>query len=357
MNVLLTCAGRVAALVRMFQQALGPGGRAIACDSCETAAVFAATEHKIVVPPINHPSYFDTLLEICREERVGLLVSVYDMELESLARQAPRFREQGTIPVIAAPEIVAMCHDKWAAFQWLRSRGIVTPDTYLTAASARAALKAGTLQFPLVVKPRWGSRSIGVEIVENERELALALEWGQIQIRRSILAHLGRGHEQVLIIQQLIEGQEHGIDVVNDLDGNYVTTLARRKLAMRGGNTDRAVTVANAQLDSLGCQLGRHMKHPGPADCDVMVTGQDCYVLDINPRFGGGYPFAHQAGANIPAALLAWARGSAPRQDWLRCRPGVYGSRFEGVVSVDAQNTDGPSDPSENSDSQLVPVI
>ena len=140
------------------------------------------------------------------------------------------------------------------------------------------------------------------------------------------------------MIQERLHGQEYGLDVVNDLDGHYVTTFAKRKLAMRDGETDRACTEAHEGLLRLGEALGRTLKHRGNLDCDVFVSGNDCYVLEMNPRFGGGYPFSHVAGANLPAALIAWAQGQQPDPAWLTVEPGVRAAKCDRlVVSMEAQ--------------------
>jgi len=342
MNVLLTCAGRSNALVHYFQEALGNRGLAIACDASDSAPALAAAREKILVPSLDHPGYFDVLVSICRERRVRLIISVNDLEIVGLARHASSFHDVGTIPVVPSPEIVATCHDKWAAFRWLRAHGLQTPKTYASLADARAAIARGVLRFPLMVKPRWGSRSIGIEVVENQRELDLAIEWGKIQILRTILAKTIRADpDNAFIIQERIEGQEYGIDVVNNLKGQYAATFARRKLAIRGGNTDRAVSVIEPRLEDLGRALGQYLAHPGSVDCDVMVTDKGCFVLDMNPRFGGGYPFSHQAGANLPAALIAWADGREPDPAWLRSVPGVLSSRYDSMMMVDPAFPEG----------------
>ncbi|MEO8100566.1 MAG: ATP-grasp domain-containing protein [Acidobacteriota bacterium] len=336
MNVLLTCAGRSNSLVRYFQEALGDRGLAIACDVSDSAPALAEAHEKILVPSLDRPDYFDILVSICRERRVRLVVSVNDLEIIGLARHAPRFHDVGTIPIVASPAIVATCHDKWAAFRWLRAHGLQTPETYASLADARTAIALGTLRFPVMIKPRWGSRSIGIQVVENQRELELALEWGKIQISRTILAKLSQADpDNAFLIQERIQGQEYGIDVVNNLKGQYAATLARRKLAIRGGNTDRAVSVIEPRLEHLGRSLGQHLAHPGSVDCDVMVTDDGCFVLDMNPRFGGGYPFSHKAGANIPAALIAWADGVEPDPAWLSSVPGVLSSRYDSLMMVD----------------------
>jgi carbamoyl-phosphate synthase large subunit len=124
------------------------------------------------------------------------------------------------------------------------------------------------------------------------------------------------------------------LDVVNDLDGEHSCTLVRRKLSMRAGETDRAVTVKDSRLEELGEIIGRNLRHVGVLDCDAIVTADGCYVLDMNPRFGGGYPFSHLAGANLPAALIAWASGEQPDPDWLRVAPDVLASKCDGLVRV-----------------------
>jgi carbamoyl-phosphate synthase large subunit len=333
MNVLLTGAARRNFLVHYFRAALGPRGRVIACEANATAPALAEADERIVVPEMDHPDYFDVLVAICLEKDVRLIVAANDLDLAGLARNARRFREVGAIPMVPSPEMVATSSDKWSAFLWLRKLGIATPETFPTLESARAALAHGELRFPLLIKPRWGTSSLGIELVHTERELELAHEWGKIQLGRTVLAKMTQADpDHAFVFQQRVAGDEYGMDVVNDFGGNYAATLARRKLAMRGGNTDRAVSVVEPRLECLGRSLGQHLGHIGSVDCDVIAGEQDCYVIDINPRIGGGYPFSHMAGANLPAALLAWAEGTEPDPAWLHCQPGVQSSRYEGVM-------------------------
>src|SRR5262249_51197117 len=147
-----------------------------------------------------------------------------------------------------------------------------TPETFLSPADARRALERGTIRFPLLVKPRWGSGSIGVEVVENDRELDLAYEWTRCRVSRTVLSRMSHARaEDCLVIQQRLQGREYGLDVFNALAGRYAATFARRKLAMRAGETDRAETVQDARLERLGRALGQRLGHVGNLDCDVMV--------------------------------------------------------------------------------------
>jgi carbamoyl-phosphate synthase large subunit len=332
-NVLLTCAGRRDYLIHFFQRALDGRGEVIACDSNVSAPALAAADRSAVVPGVGDPGYFEALLSLCRKHRVRLLVSVFDMELPGLAERTACFRQIGTIPVVASPSVIATCHDKWAACQFMKASKIATPETCVSVEAARQALAQGQLRFPLVMKPRWGASSIGIEQIENERELELAHEWGRIQLKRSMFAPMCAADPvNCFIFQERLRGQEYGIDVVNDLEGRYACTLARRKLVMRYGNTDRAVTVADPRLEGVGELIGQKLGHIGSLDCDILDTDKGLQVLDLNPRFGGGYPFSHLAGANIPAALIAWATGDEPDPSWFRPRPDVLGSKYDGIT-------------------------
>src|SRR5581483_2356780 len=264
MKIMLTCAGRRNYLARFVKEVLGTRGQVIACDASDSAPAFVESDLWFTVPPLDHPHYLDELLSICREQRVRLLLSVNDLELEGLARRAPEFRAVGTIPVVSSPQVIALCQDKWAAFQFLRACDIPTPDTYSSLSDVRQALANGAISFPLMLKPRWGTSSIGVEYIDNERELVLAYEWGKVHLQRTIIARLSQADpDSCFVFQKYVPGKEYGLDIVNDLNGTHVCTWARRKLVMRAGNTDRACTVVEPRLARLGEVIGRRLSHVG----------------------------------------------------------------------------------------------
>jgi carbamoyl-phosphate synthase large subunit len=219
--------------------------------------------------------------------------------------------------------------------RFLNSIGCLTVRTYVTVEAAIEALNSGELSFPLVVKPRWGSGSIGLEFVENKRELELAYEFSLMRMKRAIISRQSSvdPHASVLI-QPKIEGTEYGLDIVNDLNGRNTCVLARRKLRMRSGETDKAITVADRMLTAIGTVIGRKLGHVGNLDCDVIYNDTGCYVIDMNPRFGGGYPFSHMAGANVPAALICWSLGIEPDPSWLRVKPSVAGAKCDRLIRI-----------------------
>jgi carbamoyl-phosphate synthase large subunit len=341
MNVLLTCAGRRNYLVGYFREALAGRGQVFAADVNPDAAALQESDLGFAVPPVADPQYVDALIAICQRHRVGLLIPLSDLELPFLAGERDRFADIGTRAVISSPRVIDLCWDKWASFDFLRRCHLAAPATFLDLAEARQALRAGEVQFPLVVKPRWGTASIGICCTEDEEDLAAAYRLLGRHLSRTSLAQAGAADPaRSILVQEHLEGQEHGLDVINDLNGDYVATLVRRKLAMRAGETERAVTVASEELETAGRTIGQQLGHVGLLDCDVFVGEKGVVVLEMNPRFGGGYPFSHVAGANLPACLVAWARGERLDPGWLSVQPNVTASKCDRLV-VSKGDVDG----------------
>jgi len=333
MNVMLTCAGRRNYLVRFFQDALRDRGQVFAVDSSIDAPALQEADRAFIVPNVAQSDYFDTLLKICLKHEVGLLISLNDLELPLLSRQRERFLAVDCIPVVSSPEVVDICFDKWETYRFLTRCGIDTPKTFRALEDALEAIANEEIAFPLVVKPRWGSASISIEFPDDVEELELTYRLVRKRLNKTILADVSASDWSV-IIQEKLPGQEYGLDVINDLSGNYINTFVKQKRSMRAGETDRAITVDNEPLVDLGSRLARSLGHIGNLDCDVFVCGDRHCVLEMNPRFGGGYPFSHAAGADLPAALVAWADGLKPNPDWLSVRPNVQSSKYDSIVRI-----------------------
>jgi carbamoyl-phosphate synthase large subunit len=334
MNVMLTCVGRRNYLVKFFQAALENRGLVFAGDASLEAPALKEADESFLLPSVNDSDYFDKLLDICQNKKVKLLIPLNDLELPYLGKQRDQFLKIGTIPVVSSPEIINVCFDKWLTFQFLETIGIPTPKTYLSLAEVKAAIERGEIDFPVVIKPRWGSASIGIEYPEDYEELELAYRFVKKAIQKSFLAMVSStDFEKCILIQEKLIGQEHGLDIINNLETSYITTFVKRKLTMRAGETDRAITVENQELEKIGEKIGQKLGHIGNLDCDVIVEKKGNYVLEMNPRFGGGYPFSHVAGANIPAALIAWANGETPNDKWLKVRTNIISAKCDRLIT------------------------
>jgi carbamoyl-phosphate synthase large subunit len=342
MNVLLTCAGARTYLLGALRAALGGGGRVLACDASADAPALQLADQGFLVPDVTDPAYLGTLLELCRRERVDLLLPSLEHELHLLASHRDEFASAGTLALVSAPDVVETCEDKLAASAFLEACEIAVPRTWTCLEGARESIARGELAFPVVVKPRRGVSSIGLAVAGDDDELALSWRMARRTIDRSAWRLAADSdHTSTVLIQAYVTGIEYGFDVVNDLEGRYVATFVRRKLRMRAGQTDRAETQPAAGFEAVGKRIGERLGHVGILDCDAIVTDSNCVVLDMNPRIGGGYPFSHLAGANFPAALVAWIRGERPEPEWMRAAPYMTGARHDGFLLLDDRREPG----------------
>ena len=309
MNILFTCAGRRTYLLKYFKENMLPGDKVVATDMQLSAPALQVADVKLQVPAVYAKDYIDRTLAICEEQHIDALISLNDLELPILAEQKKRFENIGVKVIVSDPEVIDICFDKYKTAQWVEALGLNVPKTYVSLAETKAALEAGEICFPLFLKPRWGSGSIGLETVEDMEELEMVYKLLFRKIKKTMLAKVSVGDEYIMI-QEKLAGNEYGLDVMNDLVGNYVAVSVKQKLAMRAGETDKAVTVDLPEVREIGAVIGKNLKHLGNLDVDIMQRANGDYcVLELNPRFGGGFPFSYEAGVNLPKAIMEWLQG------------------------------------------------
>ncbi len=309
MNILFTCAGRRTYLLKYFKENMSEGDKVVATDMQLSAPALQAADVKLQVPAVYDPKYVDITLDICKEQKIDALLSLNDLELPILAENKARFEALGVKVIVSDPAVIDIAFDKYKTAQWIESLGLNAPKTYVRLDDCKIALAAGEIEFPLFMKPRWGSGSIGLESIADMEELDMYYNILMKKIKKTILATASVGDEYIMI-QEKLGGNEFGLDVMNDLNGNNVAVSVKQKLAMRSGETDKALTVDLPEVCEMGKKIGENLKHIGNLDVDIMQRANGDYcVLELNPRFGGGFPFSYEAGVNLPKAIIQWVKG------------------------------------------------
>ena len=310
MNILLTSAGRRTYMIEYFKQALNGAGKVFASNSILTYTLEQADEY-VLTPNIYDESYISFLVNYCKQKEITAIISLFDIDLPVLAKHKSLFEQEGIRLVVSDYNVTQICNDKWLSYEFLTQIGIKQTPSFISLDSAKGSLKKGVVTFPLFIKPRWGMGSIGIYKVESEEELDVLYNKLHREIFNTYLKFESSVDvDSCIIIQQAIKGQEYGIEVLNDLSGNYVTTFAKKKIAMRSGETDIAETVDTTPFKSIGKMISENLNHIANLDVDCFVTDNgDVYVLEMNCRFGGQYPFTHNSGVNIPLQIIKWLNG------------------------------------------------
>ena len=316
MNILLSCVGKRGYIARLFREHLAPGDRIVGTSNSPWTPGFLGCDEGVVMPDIAHPSYPDAVLELCRSRRIDVLLSFFDPDVHRLSRLRDALSDEGVRCFIPGPEAADVSFDKVRTREFLESIGLPSARTFTRLADVREALRNGEIRFPLFVKPRCGFGSRNTFQARDDTQLAAFF-----------------GLEPDMIVQETLTGDAHDFDVLSDLSGRPVAVVPWRKHASRMGETELAETVDSPQLVALGRQLAEALGHAGPLDADLFVDADGiASVLEINLRFGGGYPVSHLAGAGFPEAILAMARGEPLPASLGRYQPGVVMTKELGIA-------------------------
>lgn len=319
-NVLVSSAGRRGALIRLIRQAVEPhGGRVFAVDAGAWSSACRLAAHWEKVPRCGDAGFVESVLAFCRRHGVSLIIPTIDPELPIYAEHRDAFQESGMTVAVSGPETVALSGDKLATHEFLTSAGLPTVERIDFDGSM---LPAGS-DFPLVVKPRFGSASQGVQIVEDED--ALRFFWK-------------RTPEP--IVQRRAMGREYTVNCYVDRDRRCLAAVPHLRVETRGGEVSKCVTIRHPALMDLAERLVAALPDAwGPMCFQAFVddSGQ-ARIIELNPRFGGGYPICHHAGADFIQLLIAETCRRTllqPVADW---REGVAMTRWDEAVFTTAED-------------------
>ncbi|MDF2787341.1 MAG: carbamoylphosphate synthase large subunit [Neobacillus sp.] len=294
MNILICSAGRRVKLIKYFKEELNKiGGKVIAVDCDSTAPALHFADIMETVSPINDPMYIQDIKILCKKYQINAVLSLIDPELSILADKTDEFLEDNIQVIVSDKKIVDMCFDKYLTYKILKRNNIPAVPAFLSLNEVLNELENKHLTFPLIVKPRTGSASIGVRVAKSVEELENMLNTSED-----------------LIVQPFMAGDEYGIDCYVDLISNKPTHLfCKRKIKMRAGETDKSVAVKDQNLVEIIEDLLNKLKLIGPIDIDCFKTESGYVISEINPRFGGGYPHSHEAGQNFVKCIVNNLKG------------------------------------------------
>lgn len=310
MNVLLTSVGRRNYLIDYFKEAVEPyGGKVFAVNSHENAPALYVADGYRLAPPIHSEDYIPFLLNYCLEKKIELIVPLLDNDLPVLAQVKRRFSELGIYVLVADLTLAKLANDKFQTSLFLKQEGFDTVGNFCDLDSFARAKASGEIDFPVIIKPRWGMASLSVYLARDEEELNFYFKKAKEEVLNSFLKFESKqdpGKE--ILIMSKIEGEEYMLDVINDLDGNYQQTIVNKKLLRKAGETEAVETIQHKALELLGAKISGYFRHPLVMDIDVIVNKNGIFIIELNPRFSGGYPFSHAAGVHLPKVLLKWLK-------------------------------------------------
>jgi len=285
-NVLFSSCGRRVELIRFFKNAIKEHGKGktIGVDTNPLASALFEVDRKYIVNKCDHPSFVYEIKRICEKEGVNIIIPLIDPELIIYSKNKKEFQKEGVIGLVSDYEVIEMCFDKMETYNFFKETGIPCIRT--------VDIHQENIEFPAIIKPRRGSGGINVFEVRTRQEIEV----------------LSRRIEEP-IIQEKVVGQEITIDALVDMEGRPVKIVPRERLEIRAGESSKGRTIRDKELTELTKKLLLKLKAVGPVTIQCFKTEKGYIFSEINPRFGGGYPLSHAAGADFPRLLLMMCRG------------------------------------------------
>ena len=318
MNILILAAGTRNKIIQYFKMTFDGVGTVIATDASALGpAIYDADKHYIV-PPITEPGYIDKILEICKKEQIKGVLSLIDPELSLLAANEEKFKEIGVTVIGSSYDLCEMALDKMQMYEWLKSHGYNCARSWMDKDEFYKTVDAGEISYPVFVKPYKGSASISISKVYDKENIDLLF-----------------AHEADLMIQEFLDGQEIGADVYIDfISGEVVSIFTKKKIKMRAGETDKAVSFKDPKLFALIEKFVNEAGYRGQIDIDIFDINNEYYISEVNPRFGGGYPHAYESGCDHMKLILNNLNGIVNEKNIGVYDEGIYMMKYNEVKIV-----------------------
>jgi carbamoyl-phosphate synthase large subunit len=316
MNILLLSVGTRNKVVQYFKKALDGAGSVIVTDMSELAPAVYEADKFYQVPRITDEGYIDVIFDICRKEKINGVLSLIDPELSLLAAHADEFAALGVKIIGSSYELCERALDKMEMFRWLEAHGYPCAKSYDHKEAFYADVEAGKISYPVFVKPIRGSASIAISKVYDRETVELLFS-----------------RTEGLMIQEYLDGQEIGADVYIDMvSGEVVSVFTKKKIVMRAGETDKAVSFKDPALFELIDRFARESGWSGQIDIDIFNVGGTYYISEVNPRFGGGYPHAYECGCDHMTLILNNLAGTANERRIGQYEDNVYMMKYNEVA-------------------------
>ena len=295
-NILITSAGKRVALTKYFKETLKcyfPEAKVFVTDmNPEMAPVSYVCDGAFKVPRVTASEYPAELLKICEENKVGMIIATIDTELLLLAGPKEEFLEKGIYVMVSDKPFITMCRDKRNTGAFFEERGVRVP-TDVNVENVRKGVEGKeSLAYPIFAKPYDGSLSTNLHYIKSADELT-----------QEIL------NDPKLLFMEYIDKKvykEYTVDMYYGKDNKVKCIVPRERIEIRAGEINKGRTEKNEILTFLKEKLGYIEGCVGCICVQLFFHPEtkDMVGIEINPRFGGGYPLSYNCGGNFPELLI-----------------------------------------------------
>ncbi|WP_379965013.1 ATP-grasp domain-containing protein [Epilithonimonas sp. UC225_85] len=285
-NILITSAGQRVSLVKAFKTELKkkfPDSKVITVDLCpELSPACRISDLYYKICRVSNENYISELLEICRKENIGMIIPTIDTELRILSENKSIFDIENIQLIVSGNGFIKHCRDKRELNDFFKTYDMRFPQP----------VDKHRPTFPLFIKPYDGSLSKDIYIIKDATQLT----------------DFHINHPKFMFMEYVDPDfyKEYTIDCYYNKNNTLSCAVPRQRISVRSGEIHKGITAKNHIIDYLKEKVNMI---PGAIGCITFQLfynkeNDDIIAIEINPRFGGGYPLSYEAGANYPKMLI-----------------------------------------------------
>ena len=201
-------------------------------------------------------------------------------------------------------------------YEWLKGHGYNCTRSWTDKDVFYTAVQEGAVSYPVFVKPYKDSASLRISKAGDQETVDLFF-----------------AHEDDLMIQEYLNGQEIGADVYIDMiSGEVVSIFTKKKIKMRAGETDKSVSFKDPKLFEWIEKFVLEADYRGQIDLDIFEINGQYYLSEVNSRFGGGYPHAYVCGCDHMKLILNNLNGVTNEKQIGVYEEGIYMMKYNEVL-------------------------
>lgn len=285
-NILITSAGQRVKLTQIFMesvQTLKLDSKVFTADlNPRLAPACYISDKTFSVCRCTDASYIDQLYELCIKNKINIIIPTIDTELKILSENKDTFQKDGIFIIVPDSYFISICRDKRKTYKYMESIDIPMPKL----------IDLNNPHFPMFAKPYDGSLSTNIHVIQSGEDLTTEIL-----------------NDPKLIFMDYIdkeEFKEFTVDMYYGRDNKVKEIVPRERLKIRAGEINKGITRKNYIVNFLKERMGMI---PGVVGCLCLQlfyreSDNQIYGIEINPRFGGGYPLTYHAKANYPEYIL-----------------------------------------------------
>ncbi len=309
MNILITSIGQRGYLIDHFKEKAKGECGIFAADALKYAPALKSADKAFLLPYASDESYCDTLIKVCKENDIKAVFSINDIELPWLALYKDKLKEHGINAMICDKDVIDICTDKYLTYEFCQKYNVGAPKTFLWNEKEELLekIKTGEMKYPILAKPRRGSKSIGIHLLNNEEELLEDIE----AAKNSMVSE-----EQKCIYQETLSGVLIAAHDLCNKNQEPVSIVTMKNLTEHFGETYQNTTYRDEKLFEYVFHAVKSIGAYGIIDLNIMQKDNGEFVLlEFNPRMSGGYSVSHFSNPNFTKNLIDISLDKEVKQD------------------------------------------